>query len=99
MFEGKQEQASKNPLPMLSQRRPLIPPALNYDNTYEMFYQGSLLEIPLLLGSGHIGTICLGYTKIYSAKVKQVFHVNHMVCRNNLGKMNHSNQREWSDPS
>lgn len=93
-FEGKKKQASKNLLPMLSQRGHLIPPALIYDNTCETFYQGSLLEAQFLLRADYIGTVYLAYTKIQSAKVKQAFHINCTVCRSNLGTTSHSNQRE-----
>lgn len=55
---------------------------------------GSPLETQyseLLLGSGHIGTICLIVQKFQTPREKQVSNMN-TICTNNFGTTNHPYQ-------
>ena len=62
-------------------------------------YQGSSLVTPLkdFIGSW-LFTFCLLYTKILASQKKNS-SMNHIVCTNKLGRVNHSSVREWWESS
>lgn len=64
--EGNQSQASKTLLLVESPKTCLIPPAMDCVNTREVLPAREALETQcpgILLGDGHVDTLCLAYTK------------------------------------
>ena len=64
---GQQAQALESPLPVELCRTHLIPPAMLWQCVWSVVYQRGSLETPcpkFLLGSDHIGTLCLPHTQI-----------------------------------
>lgn len=59
--------------------------------------QGSLLEAQcqgVLLGAGHLGTLCLAQTKIPDAQERAGVH-RKPYCGHSLGTVSHSYQLGW----